>query len=514
MKKILFCIVFILFNHLNAQNRFSNDSMLRKIYSYQYNFETQHLIPYLTHKNPLYRKAASLAFASNQDSSIAPLLIKRLKSEKNMEIKKTIIYSLSQLNKQWITNDLISFYHSRKSKSIRPELLEAIAKTAHKNHLSFLEKINLTPEDSFLFKSYVRAMYFIKRKKMLSDVLLNNVNYINQYSNSNEVLNMCYIVNPKLNPNINQVKNINSLKKHNFKEVELELSKTNNPYEKLKLLIENDSLIPNTYIWVELNFNQEAQILENHYLETYYKRNLWIPSHFYIKQLKSNNISFISLTCEKIRKDSIWKDSAYKYVSMLNQVINQLTLPRDFETYVDLKKTISQLEKKPYIYQNYFQTGYQFPIDWQYINKIPSKQKVKLTTTKGIVIMECKVNDAPVSTCNFLKLVDSGFYNNKYFHRMVPNFVVQGGCPRGDGWGSLNWIQKSEFSNELYYKPGSVGLASAGKDSEGVQFFITHTYTSNLDGRYTIFAEVIDGMDIVNQLVMGDKILSIEKIIE
>ncbi|MBL7838159.1 MAG: peptidylprolyl isomerase, partial [Bacteroidetes bacterium] len=99
---------------------------------------------------------------------------------------------------------------------------------------------------------------------------------------------------------------------------------------------------------------------------------------------------------------------------------------------------------------------------------------LKITTSKGEIVIKLKVNESPASVANFMKLVDSGYYNGKYFHRMVSDFVVQGGCPRGDGWGSLNWMQKSEFSNELRYQPGSVGLASSGKDSEGVQFFITH----------------------------------------
>ena len=125
--------------------------------------------------------------------------------------------------------------------------------------------------------------------------------------------------------------------------------------------------------------------------------------------------------------------------------------------------------------------------------------------------MVLKINDAPGSVVNFLKLLDSNYYDKRYFHRMVPNFVVQGGCPRGDGWGSLNWTQRSELSNFLVYKPGSVGLASAGKDSEGVQFFVTHTWTPHLDGRYTIFAELIEGMQVINTLKVGDQILYIEK---
>ena len=99
---------------------------------------------------------------------------------------------------------------------------------------------------------------------------------------------------------------------------------------------------------------------------------------------------------------------------------------------------------------------------------------------------------------------------NKTFHRVVPNFVAQGGCPRGDGWGSTNKLIRSEFSPLKYDNEGWVGMASAGKDTETCQFFVTHSPTPHLDGRYTIFAKVIDGMDIVQQLVIGDKIKNIE----
>ncbi|NQW42639.1 MAG: peptidylprolyl isomerase [Bacteroidetes bacterium] len=184
-------------------------------------------------------------------------------------------------------------------------------------------------------------------------------------------------------------------------------------------------------------------------------------------------------------------------------------MPRDYEAFVDIEKTIQQFNRKKYTYKS---PAFNHPINWKYVNTIKENQIVKIVTNKGNIILECKVNDAPGSVANFMFLLDSGYYNGKYFHRIVPNFVVQGGCPRGDGWGSLNWTQRSEFSNFLTYKPGSVGIASSGKDSEGVQFFITHTYTSHLDGRYTIFAEVIEGMDIVNQLGVGDIMIKVERV--
>lgn len=120
--------------------------------------------------------------------------------------------------------------------------------------------------------------------------------------------------------------------------------------------------------------------------------------------------------------------------------------------------------------------------------------------------MQLFVEEAPGSVVNFVKLVNSGYYNNKYFHRVVPNFVIQTGCNRGDGFGSEDYSIRSEFSQRKY-KTGSVGMASAGKDTEGTQWFITHSPTPHLDGKYTIFAEVISGMDVVHKIEVGDSII-------
>jgi cyclophilin family peptidyl-prolyl cis-trans isomerase len=92
---------------------------------------------------------------------------------------------------------------------------------------------------------------------------------------------------------------------------------------------------------------------------------------------------------------------------------------------------------------------------------------------------------------------------------VVPNFVIQGGCNRGDGWGSEDYSIRSEFSMRRYTE-GSVGMASAGKDTEGTQWFITHSPTPHLDGRYTIFAVVEEGMDVVHKIEVGDLIEKVE----
>jgi cyclophilin family peptidyl-prolyl cis-trans isomerase/HEAT repeat protein len=147
--------------------------------------------------------------------------------------------------------------------------------------------------------------------------------------------------------------------------------------------------------------------------------------------------------------------------------------------------------------------------DWKMLEKINSHQHVILTTTKGEVILELLKNDAPFTVLSFIKLIQKKYYNGLIFHRVVQNFVVQGGDPRGDGWGGPEFTLRTETSL-VNYERGSCGMASAGKDTEGSQFFITHTATPHLDGRYTIFGRVIKGMDIVDRLQIGDKILSVQ----
>jgi cyclophilin family peptidyl-prolyl cis-trans isomerase len=105
---------------------------------------------------------------------------------------------------------------------------------------------------------------------------------------------------------------------------------------------------------------------------------------------------------------------------------------------------------------------------------------------------------------NFLELAGTGFFDGKNFHRVVANFVAQGGCPRGDGYGALDYTIRTEIGTVWYEKEGYLGMASAGTDTEGTQFFITHSPTPHLSGNYTIFGRVKSGMDVVSQLQPGD----------
>ncbi len=148
----------------------------------------------------------------------------------------------------------------------------------------------------------------------------------------------------------------------------------------------------------------------------------------------------------------------------------------------------------------------------KYFNKIwPDAFKYKyaeIFTSKGNFKIEFLPQYAPVSVGNFCSLAKKKFYNNNIFHRVVPGFVIQGGDPEETGWGGPGYDIVSEFS-PLNYKIGMVGMASAGKDTEGSQWFVTTGTYPHLNGKYTIFAKAIKNINAVENIDQGDKILKI-----
>jgi len=130
---------------------------------------------------------------------------------------------------------------------------------------------------------------------------------------------------------------------------------------------------------------------------------------------------------------------------------------------------------------------------------------VYVETDYGTIELELNVIDAPLTSDNFMTLARLGFYDGLTFHRVVPNYVVQGGDPRADNEGGPGYTLRDEL-NQLPYLRGTVGIARDWQDTGGSQFFITHSPQPHLDGRYTAFARVVDGMDVVDQLRPGDLI--------
>lgn len=137
-----------------------------------------------------------------------------------------------------------------------------------------------------------------------------------------------------------------------------------------------------------------------------------------------------------------------------------------------------------------------------------TRPRAIIATNHGNITIELYPEKAPKTVANFLKLAGDGFYDGHVWHRVVPDFVIQDGCPRGDGWGSPGYDIRCEY-NDRRFKRGSVGMAISGKDTGGSQFFICQSAQPHLDGRYTLFGEVVDGMDIVERIMVGDTIHSV-----
>ncbi len=135
--------------------------------------------------------------------------------------------------------------------------------------------------------------------------------------------------------------------------------------------------------------------------------------------------------------------------------------------------------------------------------------QVTIVTDKGDIVLELFKNDAPNTVKNFTDLIKKKFYDGLTFHRVIDNFMIQGGCPHGTGTGVPGYQIKCEI-NKRKHLTGTLSMANAGPDTGGSQFFITHSPQPHLDGKHTVFGHVISGMDTVMKIKKGDKIKEIK----
>ncbi|MBI5915057.1 MAG: peptidylprolyl isomerase [Bacteroidetes bacterium] len=220
--------------------------------------------------------------------------------------------------------------------------------------------------------------------------------------------------------------------------------------------------------------------------------------------IENGDVGMMAVAAEVLRDPALNFKATFDSLSILENAMKKLRLPQEIETYYEVKKTLDffkGIEKsvaaKP---------KFTHKIDWKIITDLKPGTKVAIKTKKGTITLDLLTEQAPGTVSNFLELIKDKFFNGKNFHRVVPNFVVQGGCTRGDGYGSPNYAIRSELPNLHYDQEGYVGMASAGNNTESTQFFITHSPTPHLDGNYTIFAKVSEGMDVVHKIEIGDVI--------
>ncbi|WP_321211245.1 peptidylprolyl isomerase [Methanothermobacter sp. DP] len=135
-------------------------------------------------------------------------------------------------------------------------------------------------------------------------------------------------------------------------------------------------------------------------------------------------------------------------------------------------------------------------------------KRAVIETFKGEIELILFPEDAPNTVANFEKLANTGFYDGLTFHRVIPDFVIQGGCPVGDGTGGPGYTIKCEINPNKHVK-GALSMAHAGRDTGGSQFFITLSPQPHLDGVHTVFGRVVKGMDVVESIERGDRMLKV-----
>ncbi|WP_372362426.1 peptidylprolyl isomerase [Xanthomonas sp. NCPPB 1325] len=127
-------------------------------------------------------------------------------------------------------------------------------------------------------------------------------------------------------------------------------------------------------------------------------------------------------------------------------------------------------------------------------------------TSRGPIVVELYPEKAPLTVANFVNLAKRGFYNGLSFHRVIADFMIQGGCPEGSGRGGPGYRFEDETNNGVGHERGVLSMANAGPNTNGSQFFITHTATPWLDGKHTVFGKVTQGLDVVDSVAQGDTI--------
>ncbi|MEM1219521.1 MAG: peptidylprolyl isomerase [Bacteroidota bacterium] len=233
-----------------------------------------------------------------------------------------------------------------------------------------------------------------------------------------------------------------------------------------------------------------------------YRRVRQQISNYLVEAIENGDPGMSALAAGVLRQPTLFFKGTLDSLTFIDNAIASLELPREIETLQELEKTKAFLlgEPEPPLAK----PEYSHPIDWGVASNIKPGTQANLETPHGTIVLELLPAVAPGTVANFVQLARSGFFDEKVFHRVVPNFVIQGGCPRGDGYGSLDYTIRSELSEIHYDQGGYVGMASAGNHTESTQFFITHSPTLHLDGNYTIFAKVAEGMDVVHRITQGD----------
>jgi cyclophilin family peptidyl-prolyl cis-trans isomerase len=452
------------------------------------------------------RVFASTYLARNREQEVTPYfktISSVLKNDNNEFVRMNCALALRQSDHKAIATALTEALKSDESEFVQISTIKAMKSFGGFDELVFDKlnspMVNVAITASEYFKTHLKAKHASELTE--SDPKLEKYNWRVSANLLNSMM----------------LKNISGAKEL----ILTRLKKPDSEYETGALLIALTGDLESYGHIVERLYKSESKVVRTAAIEAlsvipyhknfdkYTKKNPKIKEELgkYFKYaIESGDVGLVYHAANMLRDEKVNLKNVYANYDFLETAKQKLTLPVDIEAYQELQKTIdffTGVKSKP------IEKSTKHPIDWDLVQEISKDAIVEIQTEKGIIEWKLDVENAPGTVSEMVSLARKGFFNGKNFHRIVPAFVAQAGCPRGDGFGGLSYTIRSEFA-PLSYVQGSVGVASAGKDTESCQWFITQNPTPHLDGRYTIFAQTISGMDVVNKIEIGDKIEKID----
>lgn len=477
---------------------------------------TQLMLKYLTDGYPNnVQKIAANYFLRNSDLEIGDFkfqLLKVLQESPDPDVRMGIATALTRLGDPELANEIFAFYGQESDYRVKCNMLRQINKYPYINVVERVlkEVNNENPSvarcaadyliangngyDAPIYRNFLKPnMDPIAKIKLLQSILKNGgVNATSRSLSTNELKAMYddASINDYIKGSI-----INALSE----------DPRNFPFL-LEKISDNDSQILRTK-----RMEGAIKMLRSENFNKFlYGRGPQVKSEIaqYIKtEIEKGNTGIIAASASALRNKELNLKAEFDNLDFITNALNKMSLPKDLEAHNFLNAALAEMKgtEKPEEYKS----ENVYPINWDGFDQYSAKPKARIITDKGEITVELYKHEAPQSVMNFIDLAKKGFYNNKVFHRVVPNFVIQGGCPDGDGYGSLEYTIRSETGPLHYDEEGYLGYASAGAHTESSQWFITHSPAMHLSGRYTIFGKVISGMDIVHNMNIGDKITRI-----
>ncbi|WP_337872065.1 peptidylprolyl isomerase [Ignavibacterium sp.] len=471
------------------------------------------------------KKALFTLARLGSDSTINPRLLEILSTSNDDELLQLLLMNF-RIQKYFPADQKLLSELNSKSDAVRIEFIKVLPYSEYKSSVISIIKSILNSENENLIIEGLRSLQVNKwDSDLLNDYRIKNtlIEIIKESTNKiiiEEAFN-AYKYLFGIDDNLNsgslnsklttrtRLQLLFDQQKDNLKfdEVEKLYSETEDLKERssaLEFILSESKVFPNDSLFN--NFVSNSLLSNNAAIistaadgldSSFVKRNSDKLKTIILEQTNrfKNNTDFIEAKFSLINLSKKISDSFYK------EVISNLS---DTKVYA-LKKFLNKESTNKEIVSK------EFPNLDSLLKKSFEYSGAIIKTNKGNIEIKFRADLVPVTVGNFISLAEKYFYNGINFHRVVPGFVIQTGDPTGTGWGGPGYEIISEFSPEEFFT-GAVGMASAGKDTEGSQFFIMQGYYPHLNGRYTLFAEVTAGRNLVMNIAEGDIIISVQLI--